>query len=47
MCPDTRDSVVSGTVIPHLREHALVAAMIHCGEQTDGAVLERIGSHIA
>ena len=34
-------------VIQHVIEEALVAAIIDCGEDAEGAVIELIGGHIS
>jgi len=40
------DVVVGGIVIQDVREEALVAALIDCGEHTEGAIIEFIRGHL-
>ena len=40
------DVIMSGIVIQHLIEEALVAAIIDGGEDAEGAIIELIGSHV-
>jgi hypothetical protein len=41
------DVLVGGIVVSDVIEDAFVAAIIDCGEQTKGAVIELIGGHIS
>src|SRR6266436_9005900 len=41
------DIIVGGIVIQDVREDPLVAAIIDCGKNTEGTIIQFIGSHIA
>ena len=40
------DVLVVGVVVSDVIEDALVAAIIDCGENTEGTIIEFVGSHI-